>query len=136
MAPKPASALADYPYPSGGMMSSSARGLAFRAHGTGWQVGASWNNITTGVPTEELKVAKDGPGQCLSNANYAGLQISIVSQEIYDATYILDSAIAGSYKRGATSALSLSARRLQGGECSCEGNKNNKDLGHIIHCEQ
>ena len=52
------------------MMSSHAHKIAFRTRRIGWGVGI-WNNITTGGLTEELKVAKDGPGQCLSDANDA-----------------------------------------------------------------
>jgi hypothetical protein len=52
------------------MTSSHAHKITFRSRGIGWQVGI-WNNITTGGPIEELKVAKDGPCQCLFDANDA-----------------------------------------------------------------
>jgi hypothetical protein len=52
------------------MMSSRTRRIAFRTRWIGWQIGVR-NDITTGGPIEEFMVAKDGPGQYLSDANDA-----------------------------------------------------------------
>ncbi len=51
-------------------------------------------------------VAKDGPGQCLSDANDA--ENLMESQEINDAANVVDPARAGSYKRVAEPRLFLS----------------------------
>jgi hypothetical protein len=67
MAPQAYIDLGGIPNPSGGMMSSRNRRIAFRTRWIGWQIGV-WNNITT---FEEFMVAKDSPGQYLFDANDA-----------------------------------------------------------------
>ncbi len=79
---------------------------------------------------QKIALIKALPMQMMHN-----IYILILSCEINDSTYIVDSVRADGYKRGAdspgTSAHSQSARRFQGGECSSEENKKNKKLATL-----
>ncbi len=77
MAPQAYIDLGIIPNPSGGMMSSRTRRIAFRTRWIGWQIGVR-NDITTGGPIEECMVAKDGPEiRYLSDANDAEISWSL-----------------------------------------------------------
>ncbi len=123
MAPQACFDLGEIPNPSPGMTSSHARGLAFHDRRIGWQTGV-WNNIITGGPIEKLKVAKDGPGQCLPDANDAkNPNPHGVTGNLLRRLYIVVPTRAGGCQRVAVSKYAPVKKQEE------------QEAGHTIHCE-